>query len=224
MSNVSARQIRANHANAQKSTGPRTEEGKQRSRFNGLRHGLTGQVSVMTDENRAAHDDFCDPIINHLAPEGPLETQLAQLIAQDHWRLNRIQAIEDGLFVLGQCRPVNQVDSGAPQADVALAEAMTFMRQSKEFMLLTLYESRINRNIRKNMQQLDELQAERRAQREKALEEAQLLAELADSNGETFDPEEHGFAFSNFEFSRLRERKRRLKLARALPETARAAG
>jgi hypothetical protein len=216
---LSDRQLRANRANAQKSTGPRTEEGKQRSRLNGLRHGLTGQVSIMTDENRAAHDNFCNPIIARLAPEGPLEMQLANLIAQDHWRLNRIQAIEDGLFVLGACRPVNQVDSGAPQADEALAEAMTFMRQSKEFMLLTLYESRINRNIRKNMEQLSELQTERKAQREKDLEEAQLLAHLADNNGETFDSKQHGFAFSTAEIDFLIERKRRLKLARALPDS-----
>jgi hypothetical protein len=145
--------------------------------------------------------------------------QLAHLIAQDHWRLNRIQSIEDGLFVLGQCRPINQVDSGAPQADVALAEAMTFMRQSKEILLLTLYETRINRNIRRNMEQLGELQAERRAQRETALEEAQLLARLAASNGETFDPGQHGFAFSSVELNFLIERKRQLRQARALPDS-----
>src|SRR6266567_2513495 len=217
---LSDRQLRANRANAQKSTGPKTEEGKQRSRLNGLRHGITGQVSIMTDENRAAHDAFCNPIIARLAADGPLEMQLANLIAQDHWRLNRIQSIEDGLYVLGQCRPINQVDSGAPQADVALAESMTFMRQSKEILLLTLYESRINRNIRRNMEQLRELQTERQAQREKALEEAQLLAHLAGSNGETFDPKQHGFAFSSVELNFRIERKRQLKLARSLPEYA----
>jgi hypothetical protein len=220
---LTERQLRANRANAQKSTGPRTEEGKQRSRLNGMRHGLTGQVSIMTDENRAAHEAFCNPIIERLGAEGPLERQLAHLIAQDHWRLNRIQSIEDGLFVLGQSRPINQVDSGAPQADVALAESMTFMRQSKEFMLLTLYESRINRNIRKNMEQLRELQAERKAQQEKALEEAELLAELARGNGETFDPKQHGFAFSNLELNTRMERKRQLERARRLPELARKA-
>jgi hypothetical protein len=221
---ISERQLRANRANAQKSTGPKTQEGKQRSRLNGLRHGITGQVSIMTDENRAAHYAFCNPIIARLAADGPLEMQLAHLIAQDHWRLNRIQSIEDGLYVLGQCRPVNQVDSGAPQADVALAESMTFMRQSREILLLTLYESRINRNIRKNMEQLRELQTERRAQREKDLEEAQLLCQLAASNGETFDPKQHGFAFSNVEIDFLIERKRQLKLARALPDSVRVAG
>ena len=78
---VSQRQLRANRANAQKSTGPKTEDGKQRSRLNGMRHGLTGQVSIMTDENRAAHDAFCNPIIKRLGPDGPLELQLANLIA-----------------------------------------------------------------------------------------------------------------------------------------------
>ena len=36
--------LRANRLNAQKSTGPRTEEGKQRASLNATRHGLTAQV------------------------------------------------------------------------------------------------------------------------------------------------------------------------------------
>ena len=41
----------------------------------------------MTDENRGAHDAFCNPIIARLARDGPLEMQLANLIAQTHGRL-----------------------------------------------------------------------------------------------------------------------------------------
>ena len=55
------------------------------SRLNTLRHGLTGHISIMTDEERTAHAAFTGPILKRLAPEGPVEAQYAQLIAQDHW-------------------------------------------------------------------------------------------------------------------------------------------
>jgi hypothetical protein len=69
--------------------------------MNALRHGLTGQVTTMTDEDRAAHDTFSTALIKDLAPEGAMETQFAQRIATDSWRLNRISAVEDNLFALG---------------------------------------------------------------------------------------------------------------------------
>src|SRR6266853_3209335 len=98
---TSAKQLQANRNNAQKSTGPKTQEGRSRSRMNALRHGLTGQVTTMTDEDRAAHDQFSRALIHSLAPEGAMETQLAQRIATDSWRLNRSSAIEDNLFAHG---------------------------------------------------------------------------------------------------------------------------
>jgi hypothetical protein len=216
---LSERQLRANDANAQKSTGPRTEEGKQKIRLNGLRHGLTGQVSIMTDDNRRELDAFCDPIIARLSPDGPLELQLAHLVAHSYWRLNRIRSIEDGIFALGHTYPKNQIDSGAPQADVLLSEATTFMRSSKDILNITLYESRINRTLKKNMEEFRALQAERKAAEEKALEEAQLLHFLAIHNGEPFDPQQAGFAFSSERIVFLIDRKRQLKQARALSKT-----
>jgi hypothetical protein len=217
---LSDRQLRANNANAQLSTGPRTEEGKQVSRLNGLRHGLTGQVSIMTEDNRREHDAFCNPITARLNPDGPLELQLANMIAHDYWRLNRFQSIEDGIFAMGHGHTANQIDTGAEQADVLLSEATTFLRKSKEILNITLYESRINRNLKKNMEELRRLQTERKAQQEKALEEAQLLHQLAVHNGEPFDAKQAGFAFSNEKVVFLVERKQQLKRARALSKSA----
>ena len=52
---TSFRQIAANRRNASKSTGPTTEEGKQRSRCNALRHGLTAETVIGTLEDA---DDY----------------------------------------------------------------------------------------------------------------------------------------------------------------------
>src|SRR5436309_12393803 len=98
---ISTIQLEANRKNALLSSGSKTKEGRKRSSMNALRHGLTGQVTAMTDEDRAAHDQFSQALIQNLAPEGAMELQLAQRIASDSWRLNRASAIEDNLFALG---------------------------------------------------------------------------------------------------------------------------
>jgi len=86
---ISEKQLPANRENAKQSTGPKTEETKRIVSQNALRHSLTGQVTLMPDEDRTAHDNLCTAIVPSLAPEGALETQLAQAIAEDNWRTNR---------------------------------------------------------------------------------------------------------------------------------------
>ena len=49
---LSEKQLEANRRNAQKSTGPKTTEGKSNSSRNNLRHGLTGQISLLPTEDR----------------------------------------------------------------------------------------------------------------------------------------------------------------------------
>ena len=49
-------QINANRANAQKSTGPRSVEGKSASRFNALKHGIDAASIVIPGEDPADYD------------------------------------------------------------------------------------------------------------------------------------------------------------------------
>src|ERR1700732_2977582 len=163
---IPAKQLAANRNNAQKSTGPKTVEGRQRSRMNALRHGLTGQVTTMTEEDRAAHNQFSQALIKSLAPEGAMEIQLAQRVATDSWRLNRISAIEDNLFALGLHQNAGQLCPEQPQIDAALTTARVFTQESHQLQLLTLYEQRLNRAIEKNLALLESLQAARKTQRE----------------------------------------------------------
>lgn len=209
------RRERTNRRNAQLSTGPRTPEGKQRSSLNGLRHGLTGQFNLMPHEDRRAFDHFCAGLLKDLAPAGDLETSLATSIAQDHWRLNRARAIEENVFALGAI--ANPVDAdAAPDALAALTQAQTFLKDAPQLGLLTLYAQRLHRAIEKNMAALRQLQSERKAASQQALEEALLLAELNESQNLPLDEIASGFGFSTPELTRQLDRRRRLKLAKQL--------
>src|SRR5260370_2062190 len=60
-----------NRENAKKSTGPRTEAGKQRSSLNALRHGLTGQTAVLPSDDLAAYPPHCKAFPDHYQPQNP---------------------------------------------------------------------------------------------------------------------------------------------------------
>jgi hypothetical protein len=209
---ISDKQLEANRTNALLSTGP-TEEGKKRSRLNALRHGITGQVTTMTDEDRTAHDAFSKALMKDLAPEGAMEIQLAQRVSTDSWRLNRISAIEDNLFALGQLQNGGQACPDIPQIDAALTTACVFTQESKQLQLLTLYEQRLNRAVQKNLALLQSLQATRKAQRETAMKEAAVLLQLSEMKGLEYFPTHDGFVFSTAEIHAAIDRYQRLDRA-----------
>jgi len=210
---ITKKQLQANRNNARLSTGPKTAEGRQRSRMNALRHGLTGQVTTMTEEDRAARDKFSQALIQNLAPEGAMEIQLAQRIATDSWRLNRISAVEDNLFALGLHQNAGQLCPEQPQIDAALTTARVFTQESHQLQLLTLYEQRLNRAIEKNLALLESLQAARLAQRELDMREAIRLLQLSEMKGVEYQPAKDGFVFSVNEIHASLDRRQRLSQA-----------
>jgi hypothetical protein len=61
-------------ANAQKSNGPRTAAGKQRSSLNALRHGLTGHTIVLPTEDLAAYQRHSHSFLAEYQPRGATES------------------------------------------------------------------------------------------------------------------------------------------------------
>jgi hypothetical protein len=55
---TSFRQIEANRSNALRSTGPKTEDGKRRSRRNAVRHGLTAETIILALEDIENYEAF----------------------------------------------------------------------------------------------------------------------------------------------------------------------
>jgi len=145
-----------------RSTGPTTPAGKDRSKLNALRHGLSGQTVLMPWEDREAYQAHCASYLKTLAPVGDIETQAAQGIADDQWRLNRARAVDTNMFALGHFDYL--AETGHSQIDAALTTARVFRDHSKVFVNLSLYEQRINRSLEKNFDRLEALQQARRTQ------------------------------------------------------------
>ena len=75
-------------------TGPRTDAGKARSSQNAVKHGIFSQNPVIPGENAAEWDVFRQEIVQSHAPIGLLETELAERIALQMWRLRRVARYE----------------------------------------------------------------------------------------------------------------------------------
>lgn len=90
----------ANQRNALKSTGPRTLEGKQVTRWNALKHGLLSREVVIRagegKESAVAFRRLLAQLRAELRPEGVLEEMLVEKIAVCYWRLRRAVRAEMG--------------------------------------------------------------------------------------------------------------------------------
>ena len=95
---TSFRQIEANRRNASKSTGPITEEGKQRSRCNAVRHGLTAETVIGALEDAEDYQAFEAAIIADYDVQSAVERELVLRLASLLWRLRRATTTETGLF------------------------------------------------------------------------------------------------------------------------------
>ena len=87
------KQLRANRRNAQKSTGPKTIEGKQMSSQNAVRHGLRTQEIIIDSphlkESREDYDSLLASLIEELKPQTAFQEFLVQRIANCLWRSRR---------------------------------------------------------------------------------------------------------------------------------------
>jgi hypothetical protein len=98
---VSDRKAAANAANAQLSTGPRTEEGKERSSQNAIKHGLTAKELVVREDEREEFEIFRVDFINNIAPEDVVEVVAVNQALHAAWNLRRLRRLEADLMVNG---------------------------------------------------------------------------------------------------------------------------
>jgi hypothetical protein len=213
---ASEKQIAANQRNAQLSTGPRSPESKAKVRRNALRDGLTGQLITLSAEERPFFDHLLNEMLADFNPQSTLERKLAHAIAWDTWRLDHLRAVESNVYALGRKEQQENAQQDATEMaeqtaeepfdqDTAFADARTHQTESPRLERMSLYESRMTRNIHRNVALLRELQAERKRNYEADKKEEIQIARLCEFNDmpvkASTRPSKNGFVFSNEEIA-----------------------
>jgi hypothetical protein len=218
---VSEAKLIANRRNGALSRGPVSAEGKRRSSLNALRSHTHGQIVCLPAEELEVALKQTAAVRAEIAPVGPTEEFLATSIGENMWRISRIRAVEGGIFANGFRLNIDEIDAGHPEVNASLATADTWVQQAHKIMLLSTYESRLTSILRKDRADLAALQAARKEAHEKAMSQAEIFVEHAESKGETYEPGEDftpaadhgGFVFSAPEIARRRDRKIRYTAA-----------
>ncbi len=196
-----------NRENAQKSTGPKTEEGKRTSSLNARRHDLTGQIIILPEAQMEEYIRFTSGFHTDKKPQGAIELNLVQQYADVNWRMNHSAAIEKVKLSLTIDDERESVDTECTPAHNSFVEARNYHLYSETLRNISLYETRLSSRAAKLLKQINEIQAERRAREEKEMREAVLMYEMEQEVHEeeqtaapgkpfTYNPSEDGFVFS----------------------------
>jgi hypothetical protein len=132
-------QWREGEASAGKSTGPKTQRGKEVSRCNGLKHGIFSQVILVKRAQQAEYDSLLSGLRIDLNPVGTLEELLVDKLAAIIWRYR--------LLIIAQMK-------------VSKKRAEWFLDEcgQPQLELLLRYESALERSFDRTLNQLKRLQ------------------------------------------------------------------
>jgi hypothetical protein len=118
---TSVRQIEANRRNALRSTGPKTDQGKQRSAQNAVRHGLTAETVIVPLEDPEDYQAFEQAVTADYDAETAVERELVLRLASLLWRLRRATSIETGLLQMQSWQNTDLTRRTEPARDSAVA-------------------------------------------------------------------------------------------------------
>jgi len=95
---ISEAQLAANRANAQHSTGPTSDAGKEKSSQNRLIHGLAGTFRLLSWEDADQFQDLAKSLYNEHQPKTDSERRLVDSMVQHFWLMQRALTLQDQLL------------------------------------------------------------------------------------------------------------------------------
>jgi hypothetical protein len=159
------KKVAANKANAAKSTGPQTEEGKERVAQNGAIHGLRAKSVVAPWEDKEEFDRFAEEMLACLGPADPLEKLMAERIVAEGWRVRRAVAYEAQILATElksqradqDMYPVLYIGRPEPNSGTVVRALLASGMLPK----LSSYQQRIEGSLFRSLRSLERLQTSR---------------------------------------------------------------
>ena len=180
-------QITANRLNAQKSTGPRTDEGKEASSQNAFKHGLFVNKAVIRDESQEEYDRHREALLAEWNPIGQMEAIVTERLVNLTWRLERAQRMQNQSIEYLGLRQLDSVtgsniktlyrranEQSWDEPDVASDHLLLGRLATRDWSYarvldrMLLYERRIENSMYKTMGELKKLQKSRIAEQARA--------------------------------------------------------
>ena len=209
----------ANRANAQHSTGPKTQEGKKRSRLNALRHGLNSQAVLLPHEDAIAFQHHNEKWFTDLKPKGALEQQLVQSMVDLSWRINRIRNMETNMLADAYNEIAPSVQANDPETHAALTMARAARLCEDSILKLGIHEQRASRAFERTVKQLQELQCARFEREKQEMDDAQSIHKMQKQKEIAWTPSGLGFVLTIPEIDAAIRRKALLQEAEMFHET-----
>jgi hypothetical protein len=175
---ASEQQMAANRQNAARSTGPKTDVGKSKSRLNAIKHGLLSDLAFVPSlDRREDWDRFRDDLLGSLQPDGGLEWLLAERVVAAAWRLARVARYERDEIMIGieQRKIQNDIEDAEPGTK-GWRPAAAVVSEARARRLLSLppqlpphhtlesiarYEAQLHRQFMQSLHELQRIQARR---------------------------------------------------------------
>ena len=154
---ASEAQMRANTNNAQRSTGPRTDEGKAASAYNAMRHGMRAAGVLLPDEDPQPLADLHAELLRDLSPRGSMQRLLFDRIVAAAWRLRRAHVVECGIFG----RSEDRYDASNNQSSLEQTLRLKFQNacsSADALGKLARYENSVERSLHRTLTELRRLQ------------------------------------------------------------------
>jgi len=145
---ISHKQQEANRRNAQRSTGPKTPEGKAAVRLNAVTYGLRARSTLIDGEDPEEYKQLWANLEAEWQPQTCTERMLLEQMSTAHWLLARIARGESRIY----------------EAGIRLQEQFVLLRE------VSTQRARLERSFTSALRELKQSQKERQARRPQPIE------------------------------------------------------